>query len=175
MATNLNEILRCQTPMDERLLSPVDRAIKALSQETTATSIFAVFRGGWCGVCGIWFKEWIAIPNIAEELARLNVNLYLISRDIQKDADDAAHVRGFERGIPNIIVVGDGDLKWTAALRERWDISLKAYEESMIATPTSSAMALQPACIVHRESKVIYRWLQSQGFVSANVWLCMRI
>lgn len=155
--------------MQEELLSPVDRAINALSQESQTTFIFAVLRGGWCGVCGLWFQEWIGILNITEDLARLNVTLYLISRDTQKDADEAAQIRGFERGIPNIVVVGDHDLKWTAALRRRWNISLKAYDDLMHVTPTSYARALQPACIVQRESKVVYRWLQSQGFVSAKV------
>lgn len=120
-------------------------------------------------MCGLWFKEWIAIQNIAEELTRLDATLYLISRDAQKDADEAAQLRGLEPGIPNIVVVGDSDLEWTAALHERWGISLKAYEDLMYATPTSQAMALQPACIVQRESKLVYRWLQSQGIVPAKV------
>lgn len=149
--------------------SPVDSAITALGKTTGDVSVFAVFRGGWCSVCGVWFEDWVAIPNISERLGSLNATLFLISRDTQNSADEAAKIRGFKDGTPNVVVVGDSELKWKSALQDHLGISLNTYYDAASDTETSMAPALQPACIVTQASKLLYSWKQKNTFLMEKV------
>lgn len=149
--------------------SPVDIAIEALTPSASRISLFAVFRGGWCAVCGLFFMEWIAIPDLIATLQGLDAKLFLISRDTQASAEEAARIRGLRPGTPNILVVGDSELAWTKALEKQLKIGLNAYQDEAHSNQTSICLGLQPACILVGKERVLYTWVQKEGFLAEKV------